>query len=222
MSASKKSPVYGPAFKSRLDLMGIRFAETGGDGSGAGEASAPDPAADLGDAGKQAIDRMKETVRATKSELKAFADLGLTAAEIKAIIDEKNAGKPVDEDAIRTKAQREAAVAATDKFHGKLRESSVREQAATLGFTSPADALALIDKSALGNIDVDDNDEADAPAIKKLLEKLAADKPYLLKPTDTTPGHKDAGIGGIGSGTKPEVQPGQARMRAAYENSAKK
>lgn len=220
MSAFMKSPAFGPRALTKHDVMGIRYMADAEGAEGAGD-EPPADAPDLGDAGQKAIDRMKETVKTTKAELKAYSELGLSAAEIKAIIDEKNAGKPVDEEAIRTKAQKDADTAAAEKFHGKLRNSSVREQAATLGFTSPTDALALISAQDLADVDVTD-DEVDGPAVKKLLEKLAADKPYLLKPTDSTPGHKQVGIGGTGSGTKPEVQPGTARLRAAYANTPKK
>lgn len=226
---SKLMPVYGPRFKSKLDLMGIRFLEEGGDGSGAGGddaaavAAAAKTAADaLGDAGQQAIDRMKAERNTARDEAKAFKALGMSAEDIAAIIAEKNAGKPVDEEAIEKRLRTQISAEAKEKSAAKFRASNVREQAATLGFTAPKDALALLDHAELEKIEVDDDDEVDSAAVKKLLEKLATDKPYLLKPTDNTPGHQAAGIGASGSGSKPDVQPGLPRMRDAYENSSKK
>jgi DNA-binding transcriptional MerR regulator len=210
------------------NLRGIRYVEgegggDGGDGGeGGGDGEGADKDKDLGDAGQKALERMKERERTSRAEAKAYKDLGLTPDEIKALIDARDQANAPDEEKIRKAAQRDAETAARDKFAGKLRASEVRAQAAELGFASPSDALALLPGDELAAVDVSEDDEVDAGEIKKLLEQLKTAKPYLLKPTDTTADHQTAGIGAAGSGKKPEVQPGLARMRSAYENSPKK
>lgn len=222
-----KNTVYGPPFRSKLDLMGIRFADEGGDGAGAGGDLSADELAALGDPGKQAIERMKGTVQATKAEMKAFADLGLTPAAIKALVDASKAPTPdakpdakVDEDAIEKRIRTAIETEVNGKADARSRASEVRAQAAELSFIKPMQALALLDQAKLAAVKVDPaTGDADAAAVKALLDELAADSPHLLKPTDTTPGHKQVGIGGTGSGTTSDVQPGAARIAHAYANS---
>lgn len=202
----------------------LRFVEGGeGDGAGAGDGEgAGDGAGELGDAGKQALDRMKSERNAARAEAKAFKDLGLSADEVKALRD--NAPKPENVDpeklekTLRVQIEKDERARSAAKF----RASSVREVAATLGFIDPREALALVDQKALAQVDVDDDDEVDTDEVKKLLSKLATDKPHLLKPTDTTADHRTAGIGATGSGTKPDVRPGVDRVRQAYANTPKK
>lgn len=206
------------------NLRGIRYVEGegGNEGEGSGDGDGEDADKDLGDAGQKALERMKERERASRAEAKAYKDLGLTPDEIKALVEDRDKATAPDEDKIRKEAQRTADAAARDKYVGKLRNSNVREQAASLGFASPSDALALLPQKDLADVDVSDDDDVDEDAVKKLLQKLATDKPYLLKPTDTTADHQTAGIGASGSGKQPDVQPGLPRLRSAYENSSKK
>jgi len=206
----------------------LRFGDEGGDGTGAGgDGGAGDGEGDgedgdkLGDAGARALERAKRRDKESRAALKEYADLGLTAAEIKAIVDEKNKGTAPDADAIAKQARRDADKAANERLHGRLRSSSVREQAASLDFIDPSEALALVDRKALDAVEVDDDDEVDSPAIKKLLEELATRKPHLLKTKDSVADSRIAGIGARGSGAKPESKPGRDRMRSAYESSGK-
>lgn len=210
------------------DLRGIRFADgeggNGGDGAGGEGEGGDGDGADkegLGEAGQQALDRLKARERASRAEAKAYKDLGLSPDEVKALIEARDKAAAPDEDKIRQTAQREAETAAREKFAVKLRASEVRAQAAELGFASPSDALALLPADKLAAVDVSDDDEVDTGEVKKLLEQLKTDKPYLLKNTDNTADHQTAGIGATGSGTKPEVQPGLDRMRSAYANTKK-
>jgi hypothetical protein len=235
MTICTHPPVLGklPAHLDPFGLIGgrqayplrLRFGDEGGDGTGAGDGDSDDSDNDkddkLGDAGQRALDRAKQRDKESRAALKEYADLGLTAAEIKAIVDEKNKGNAPDAEAIAKQAQRDADKVANDRLHGRLRSSSVREQAASLEFIDPSEALALIDRKALDAIDVDDDDEVDAPAIKKLLEELATKKPHLLKPKDSVVDSRIAGIGARGSGAKPESKPGRDRLRSAYESSGK-
>ena len=238
MTICTHPPVLGklPAHLDPFGLMSgrqatplrLRFADEGGDGTGAGDGDGDGDEGDkggddkLGDAGQRALDRAKQRDKESRAALKEYADLGLTAAEIKAIVDEKNKGNAPDAEAIAKQAQRDADKVANDRLHGRLRSSSVREQAASLEFIDPSEALALIDRKALDAIDVDDDDEVDAPAIKKLLEELATKKPHLLKPKDSVADSRTAGIGASGSTTKAEPKPGIGRLRSVQRSSSKK
>jgi hypothetical protein len=75
------------------------------------------------------------------------------------------------------KTEREAVEAA---FNGRLVKSKVEALAETLGFHDVKDALGVIDKDKLPIKD----GEPDSDAIKAALEKLATDKPYLVKTKD--------------------------------------
>lgn len=194
-------------------------------------------AAELGvaDKGKLAafiegLDIESERVKARQAvidkkdgELRAFTDLGLTAAEIKALKDGA-ASAPSDKDIEKRIADATAKLEAeqTEKSNAKARSAEVRAQAAELGFIKPTQALALLDVKKLADIPVDDNGDADANAVKKLLEDLAKDSPHLLKPTDTTADHRTAGIGAAGTGEPPAVRPGADRLRQAYANTTTK
>lgn len=167
-------------------------------------------------------DRIKArqtVIDSTKSELRAFQDLGLTPAEIKEFKERKPGESEADVQKRIDQAIQEAATQQREAADKRTRNAEVRAVAAELGFAKPAQALALLDQSKLAAVKVNDDGDADSAAVKTLLEDLAKDSPYLLKPTDTTPGHRDAGIGGAGSGAKPDVQPGAARLRHAYAES---
>lgn len=155
-------------------------------------------------------------------ELRAFTDLGLTADEIKAL-KEGATSAPSDKDIEKRIADATAKFEAeqTEKSNVKARSAEVRAQAAELGFIKPTQALALLDAKKLADVTVDENGDADAASVKKLLEDLAKDSPHLLKPTDTTASHRDAGIGAQGSGAQPDVRPGADRLRRAYAANTK-
>jgi hypothetical protein len=202
----------------------LRFIE-GGEGEGGDGGDGGDEGAQvegLGDAGKQALDRMKSERNAARAEAKAFKDLGLTVDEIKALKKkpassdddvEKRIQKAID----AAKAEAKAESRATSD--ARTRAAEVRAQAAELGFIKPAQALALLDAKKLADVTVGDDGDADADAVKKLLEELKTDSPHLLKPTDTTADHRTAGIGSTGSATKADVRPGADRLRQAYANT---
>lgn len=217
---------FGQIAPQHHSRFGFRFVEgEGGDGAGGeGAGDADDENADdkLGAAGTQALERIKGTLKATKGELAAFKALGLSAEDIAALVTEKDKGEQPDAAKIEKQLRTQIETESREKSAAKFRASNVREQAAGLGFIDPREALLLIDSKALADVDVDDDDEVDAAAVRKLLDALASAKPHLLKPTDTTTDHRSAGIGASGSGTKPDVQPGLARIRSAYEDSTNK
>ncbi|WP_066038664.1 hypothetical protein [Herbiconiux solani] len=232
------TPAYAGILSPVPNRPRLRFLDAGGDGSGAGGDAGDSAGGDgdsgdgdsgdgdekLGAPGVQALERTKARLKAASADLKAYSELGLTPDEIKAIVDEKNAGKAPDEASIEKRLRKEIEADAREKTAAKFRAGAVREQAATLGFHDPKDALAFLDSDALADVDVDDNDEVDTAAVKKLLEALAQKKPHLVKnPDDDTPDWRSAGIGARGSGNKPEnVLPGTPRMAAAYADSSKK
>lgn len=153
--------------------------------------------------------------------LRTFTELGLTPEEIKALKDKPGPTSEKDIEKIINDRVKEVETAQTERLNAKARASEVRAQAAELGFIKPAQALALLDAKKLADIPVNDDGDADEAAVKKLLEELKADSPHLLKPTDTTAHHRDAGIGASGSGNPPDVRPGADRLRQAYANPTK-
>lgn len=213
---------FGQIAPTHYSHLGLRFLDgEGGEGGSEGEGEGEGGEA-LGAAGVQALERTKATLRATKGELASFKALGMSADDIAALVAEKNKGDQPDPVKIEKQLRTQIESEAKERSASKFRASSVREQAASLGFIDPREALALIDQKSLADVDVDDDDEVDAPAVKKLLDALAAAKPHLLKPTDTTTDHRSAGIGATGSGSKPEVRPGVDRIRQAYADTTKK
>ena len=86
----------------------------------------------------------------------------------------------------------------------RLIQAETRVAAATMGFVSPEDAYRLAD---LAEVVVDD--DGSVSGVKKALEKLAKDKPYLLDgKRDGSPGTPPR------SGTRAPAGPGQRQGRA--------
>lgn len=75
---TKQFPVYGPTFRSKMDLMGIRFNNEPGDGSGAGGPSNSDgakPDESLGEAGKAALTAERKRANDFEKENRRLAAL---------------------------------------------------------------------------------------------------------------------------------------------------
>lgn len=73
----KKITEFGPTFRSRLDLMGIRFNNDGGNGTGAGDPTPPNSGSatedeSLGEAGKKALKAERDRANAAERELAAY------------------------------------------------------------------------------------------------------------------------------------------------------
>lgn len=151
-----------------------------------------------------------------QGDLRAFTELGLTPEEIKELRERPAGPDAKDIEKRVQKAIDEARLADAEKSNSRARGAEVRAQAAELGFIKPTQALALLDAKKLSDVAVSDDGDADAAAVKKLLEELATDSPHLIKKTDTTADHRSAGIGASGSATKAEVRPGADRLRSAY------
>jgi hypothetical protein len=170
---------------------------------------------------EQADKRMRERNEA-RDALKPWTDLGITPDEAKQLKEQRDAanGGPSAEE-LADRAQKAADKAAAEKFAGVARRSAVRAQAAELGFHNPTAALAMLDTAKVAEISVDENYEADAAAVKNLLEALGKAEPYLLKTSgQQTADHRTAGIGAVGGSTKPDPGPGTPRMANAYATSS--
>jgi len=154
-------------------------------------------------------------------KLRAFTELGLTPEEIRELQSRPGPTSEKDVQKIIDARVAEVEAAQTERSNAKSRAAEVRAQAAELGFIKPAQALALLDAKKLAEVGVNDDGDADAEAVKKLLEALKTDSPHLLKPTDNTPDHRTAGIGASGSGNQPDVRPGAPRLAQAYANTSK-
>jgi hypothetical protein len=227
-----KLPAHLDPFAPRAyGMPRLRFNTEGGTGEGAGAGTPPPagqqttpppagttpPPADepLGDTGLRAFERTKDELRDRKVELKAFTDLGLTPDDIKSLRDGQNGGQGVDVAGIEQRVRASLQTQFDEQRAADARASAVRELAATSGFLNPKQALRLVDDAELAKVTVKDG-TADEAGVKKLLEDLAKDSPYLVAPTDSTADHRAAGIGASGTGTPPEPKPGTDRLRSAF------
>lgn len=153
--------------------------EGGGDGGqhgaeGGNQSSTYTPPASQAD-----LDRIIES-RLSRERQKLAGEYGGDAASVKAMRDEYEAYKQsqkTDTEKAIDEAKQGATTEVTQRFLSKLVSSEVKALASALGFNDPADALSVIDVSSLPVKD----DEPDTDAIKALVEKLATEKPYLLK-----------------------------------------
>lgn len=120
----------------------------------------------LGDAGKQALDRMKakwkEAERLARERESALA-------ELQAKVDGREREFAAEEE--RRKVESEALAKANDR----ILKAEVRAQAAGL-LADPADALHYLD---LSEFEVGADGEVDSAAIKRAIESLIKSKPYL-------------------------------------------
>lgn len=114
---------------------------------------------ELGDKGKQALDRMKAKLQAERAARRAAeAKLNETSS---------------DDDPERI--QREADARAVAKANDRILRAEVRA-AATGKLSDPSDALTFIDMT---QFDVDDDGEVDQEEIAQAITDLIAKKPYL-------------------------------------------
>lgn len=167
--------------------------------------------AQLGDAGKRALAAEREARSAAEKSLKAFTDLGLTVEQVQALVADGASAEDV-----REQARREAEQVFVQRDAQRARATELRAQAAEAGFHSPADVVKLIDPVKLDAVKVSDSGDADASAVKSILEDLKKSSPYLVKGQGGS--YKDAGIGGVGGDSAPAAEPGIGRLRAAYSN----
>lgn len=166
------------------------------------------------------LDRIVES-RLARERQKLTAEYGGDAATVKAQLDEyakyKESQKTETEKAI-DEAKKGTASEVTQRFLTRLVGSEVKSIAAAAGFNDPADALAVIDPASLPVKD----DEPDAEAIKKLVDKLASDKPYLLKAGKPAPRQRPKPNEGEPTDTSNEGGKGKAAAALRALGAARK
>lgn len=166
------------------------------------DASAEAPAEgteELGDKGKQALDRMKQERNAAKAQAREHAK---ALEEMRAELERLKSGEQEDETA---KKIREAESAALQKANARILNAELRA-AATGKLADPADALKFLDTSAF-EVDADGN--VDADAIAEAIADLTEKKPYLAaQGTKRFQGSADGG-----------ARPSQPRRAASIEEA---
>lgn len=142
------------------------------------EGQDPDGTDQLGDAGKQALDRMKGQLKSTKAELRAFRELGLSPEEIRALTAKpRDDGDQPDPEKIRDEARREArAEALRERVVDKIEARAAKQ------FADPEDAVAILLRTHKAD-DFLDGDAIDADEIDDALKALLEKKPHLAAAT---------------------------------------
>lgn len=156
--------------------------DDGASGDGQDDGPDPDGADQLGDAGKQALDRMKERWRQERERRKA--------AETERDRLKGDGGDANDPERIRS----EAAAAATMKANARILRSEIRAAAAGK-LTNPRDALAFLD---LASFEVDEDGQVDEDEIAEAIDALLKERPYLAAAA-TAPAARFQGTGDGGA-----------------------
>jgi hypothetical protein len=92
--------------------------------------------------------------------------------------DELEDGKKTPDQKAIDEAYEKGSTETSSKMMRRLIGTETKAIAASLGFNDPADALQVLGEELPMK-----DDEPDSDAITKLIEKLATDKPYLVKDT---------------------------------------
>jgi hypothetical protein len=151
------------------------------------------PPADLGDAGKKALDAMKAKWKAAEAARKK-AESDLAAANL--------ANSKDDAARATEQARQEATTAATQKANARIVRSEVKA-AATGKLADPKDAITFLD---LAQFEVDDDGEIDSDAVAQAIDGLLKAKPYLAAATGNRfKGTGDNGAAGRTAGGKKQV-----------------
>ncbi|MGW9345833.1 hypothetical protein ACWGR3_30250 [Streptomyces albidoflavus] len=146
--------------------------EGGNGGEGGGSQYTP-PASQV------ELDRIVESRLAReRDKYKGFDDFKAKAEKWDQLEDEK---KTPSEKAIE-EAKAQATGETSAKYERRIASTEIKSIAATVGFLDPADALAV-----LGDEIPKKDDEIDVDELKKRVEKLATDKPYLVKEASRKP-----------------------------------
>lgn len=175
----------------------------------ADDATDQDGADQLADAGKQALDRMKEQRNAARAELRAFKALGLTPEQIQAL------QKPADDDRPDVEAIRQQVRAEVQAEANRERVVDKIEAKAAKGFADPEDAVAILLRTHSAD-DFLDGGKVDVEAIQDALNDLLEKKPHLAAAQGGRRFQGGADGGARKETAKPEPTPGMGRLRAAY------
>lgn len=128
--------------------------------------------------------------------------------QIKAERDELRGNSLSDQERAIEEAKGTTRAEVQAEYGERLLQAETRGIAAELKFHNPADAHLYLDRK-----EIDLTKEIDADAVKKLLEKVAADRPHLIDTGGAS--HIDAGIGHAGS--SPDVKSGIDRLQTAFD-----
>jgi hypothetical protein len=160
-----------------------------GDGEPAEDEPDPDGAEQLGDAGKQALDRMKAKLKAERERRKAAE---AERDQLKAKPGDGDGGQ--DPEAIRAEADRQA----TARANARIVRSEIKAAAAGR-LADPRDALRFLD---LEQFEVDEDGQVDEDEIADAIENLLTSKPYLAAAaTASRPRFQGSGDGGARKAT---------------------
>jgi len=152
-----------------------------------------DGAGQLGDAGKRALDRMKQERNEARTALKAFQDLGLPADQISGIIKQHSEH---DQQAALNKARLEGAQEAREGFEKQIRTMAAREAAARKGFHDPAAAVLYLG-DALNEIPVTDSG-VDTEKLEEQLNSVVEKHSYLVQQKQDGESFSTLGLGAQG------------------------
>ena len=193
-----------------------RLLRDGEPGQPAGGGGATPPVDDgLNEGGRTAIQREREAA-AEANRLRAAEKQRADAAEeeLRRI---REANQTEQEKALAAaREEGKAEVAAT--ANTRLIRAEVKAAAASAGFNDSADAVAQLE-TRFGEIPVTATGDVDEAAVKAMVNKLAEDKPYLVKQAVTVP----AFASNPGQGTPPAAS-GKADVnagRALYQERNK-
>ena len=139
-------------------------------------------------------DQINSLIEARLSRERAkFADydqVKAKAAEYEKLVESSKSEQQKAVDA----ARKEGETAAAERWRAYVVGAEVRAQAAHLRFHDPADAVAQL-HSQLGKVTVGDDGAVDSDSIKKALEELSKNKPYLVDDGKPSRPVGDAGQG---------------------------
>ena len=150
--------------------------------------------AELREAGKQALDRMKADRTAARAEARAAR---AEADELRAQIANKD--KPAEEVALEN-ARKEGESAANKAANLRVLRSELKA-IATGKLADPTDAHLYID---LATFDVNDDGEPDSDALAEAIDKLLVSKPHLAAVTAPAPRFQGGADGGAAAPAKPD------------------
>jgi len=178
--------------------------DDGDDGDDDGEDKSGEK--ELGDKGKQALDRMKKKWQDERDKRAAME------AELADLRKPKDDEKP-DEKQIRADADK----AATAKVNERILRSEVKAAAAGK-LADPADAYRFLD---LSKFDVDDEGNVDEDEIADAIDDLLAKKPYLgVTQGDKKKFQGSADGGARGKAGKPQLTEADVKQLAAQGKHA--
>lgn len=133
------------------------------------ETSEPEGSESLGDAGKKALNAMKEREKAARAKARKAEE---EVESLRRQIEDQN--KTPDEQAIDA-AKREATAEATAKANARILKSEVKAAAAGK-LSDPGDAIRFLN---LDEFEVDEDGNVDSEQLSDAISDLLKSKPYL-------------------------------------------